>query len=101
MCYTGMMPGELLTATKAMVDPNAKTITGAGKKAKEHKAVPIVLADVIVPVVDELMQHTPGEKLIRINKDRFCKVYYETIEAAGCRRLPPYTCRFPKCYSPC
>ena len=93
MCYTGMMPGELLSARKDMVDLKAKTITGAGKKTKERKAVPIVLADVIVPVVDDLMQHTQGDKLIRINKDRFYKVYYEAIEAAGCRRLPPYACR--------
>ena len=93
MCYTGMMPGELLSAKKTMVDLKAKTITGAGKKTKERKAVPIVLADVIVPVVDDLMQRTQGDKLIRINKDRFYKVYYDTIEAAGCRKLPPYTCR--------
>lgn len=93
MCYTGMMPGELLTARKDMVDLKAKTITGAGKKTKERKAVPIVLADVIVPVVDDLMQHTQGDKLIRINKDNFYKVFYQALEDAGCRRLPPYTCR--------
>ena len=93
MCYTGMMPSELLSATKDMVDLKARTITGAGKKTKERKAVPIVLADVIIPVLDDLMQHTPGDKLIRINKDRFYKVFYETIEAAGCRKLPPYACR--------
>ena len=93
MCYTGMMPGELLSAQKDMVDLKAKTITGAGKKTKERKAVPIVLADVIVPVLEDLMSRTEGDKLIRINKDRFYKVYYETVEAAGCRRLPPYSCR--------
>ena len=93
MCYTGMMPGELLSARKDMVDLKAKTITGAGKKTAERKAVPIVLADVIIPVLEDLMQHTQGDKLIRINKDRFYKVYYEAVESAGCRRLPPYSCR--------
>lgn len=93
MCYTGMMPGELLAARKEMVDLKAKTITGAGKKTKERKTVPIVLADVIVPVVDDLMQHTQGEKLILINKDNFYKTYYKAIDEAGCRKLPPYTCR--------
>ena len=93
MCYTGMMPGELRAATKVMVDLEAKTITGAGKKTKERKAVPIVLADVIVPVLEDLMSRTEGDKLIRINKDRFYKVFYETVEAAGCRKLPPYSCR--------
>lgn len=93
MCYTGMMPGELLSARKDMVDLAARTITGAGKKTKTREITPIVLADFIVPVLEDLMAHTEGEKLIRINKDRFYKVYYDTIEAAGCRRLPPYTCR--------
>lgn len=93
MCYTGMMPGELLSARKDMVDLKAKTITGAGKKTKERKAVPIVLADVIVPVVDDLMQHTQGDKLIRINKDNFYTVFYQALDDAGCRKLPPYTCR--------
>lgn len=93
MCYTGMMPGELLSARKDMVDLKAKTITGAGKKTAERKAVPIVLADVIIPVLEDLMQHTQGDKLIRINKDRFYKVYYEAIESAGVRRLTPYSCR--------
>lgn len=93
MCYTGMMPGELLSARKEMVDLDTRTITGAGKKTKTREITPIVLADIIVPVLEDLMQRTEGDKLIRINKDRFYKVYYDTIEAAGCRRLPPYTCR--------
>ena len=47
----------------------------------------------IVPVLEDLMSRTEGDKLIRINKDRFYKVFYETVEAAGCRKLPPYSCR--------
>ncbi len=93
MCYTGMMPGELMSARKDMIDWQAKTITGAGKKTKTRRDIPIVLADVILPVLRDLCDHTPGEKLIRINKDRFYKVYYETVEAAGVRRLRPYDCR--------
>lgn len=93
MCYTGMMPGELLSARKDMVDLDARTITGAGKKTKTRETTPIVLADIIVPVLEDLMNRTEGEKLIRINKDRFYKVYYETVEAAGVRRLRPYDCR--------
>jgi integrase len=52
-----------------------------------------VLADFILPVVADLCEHTTGEKLIRINKDKFYDVYYETLERAGCRRLTPYSCR--------
>lgn len=93
MIYTGMMPGELMCARKCYVDWKDKQIIGAGKKTKERKQVPIVLADIILPVLADLCDHTPGEKLICINKDNFYTKYYETLERAGCRRLTPYSCR--------
>ena len=93
MCYTGMMPGELLAAKKGQIDREGQQIIGAGKKTKTRKETPIVLADMILPVLDDLCSHTEGDKLIRINKDRFYKVYYETLERAGVRRLAPYSCR--------
>lgn len=93
MCYTGMMPGELLAARKDAVDLNKRVIVGAGLKTAERKKKPIVLADELIPVVRSLMEHTQGEKLIRINKDNFYEVYYETLARAGTRRLTPYSCR--------
>lgn len=93
MCYTGMMPGELLAARKDAVDLDNHVIVGAGLKTAERKKKPIVLADEIVPVVRSLMDHTQGDKLIRINKDNFYDVYYDTLARAGTRRLSPYSCR--------
>lgn len=93
MIYTGMMPGELLGCQKDFIDWQGKQIRGAGKKTKERKETPIVLADVILPVLSDLCDHTAGEKLIKINKDNFYQVYYETLQRAGCRRLTPYSCR--------
>lgn len=93
MIYTGMMPGELMCGLKSQIDWEGKQIRGAGKKTKERKETPIVLADIIVPVLSDLCDHTPGEKLICINKDNFYTKYYETLERAGCKRLPPYACR--------
>lgn len=93
MIYTGMMPGELLEARKGHIDWEGKQIVGAGKKTEKRRETPIVLADFILPVLADLCEHTEGEKLIRINKDRFYSVYYATLERAGCRRLPPYSCR--------
>lgn len=93
MCYTGMMPGELMAAKKEHVDLSAKVINGAGLKTKVRKDKPIVLADEIIPVLQSVMDHTPGDKLIRINKDRFYEVYYAALAAAGVRKLPPYSCR--------
>lgn len=93
MIYTGMMPGELLDARKDNIDWEGRQIVGAGKKTKERKETPIVLADFILPVLADLCEHTAGDKLIRINKDKFYDTYYEVLERAGCRRLTPYSCR--------
>jgi integrase len=93
MIYTGMMPGELLDARKAHIDWEGKQIVGAGKKTAKRRESPIVLADMILPVLADLCEHTTGDKLIRINKDKFYGTYYEVLERAGCRRLPPYSCR--------
>lgn len=93
MIYTGMMPGELMCGLKSQIDWEGKQIRGAGIKTKKRKQTPIVLADIIVPVLMDLCEHTPGEKLICINKDNFYERYYETLQRAGCKRLTPYSCR--------
>lgn len=93
MIYTGMMPGELLDARKSCIDWEGKQITGAGKKTDKRRESPIVLADFIIPVLSDLCDRTSGDKVIRINRDRFYDTYYKALERAGCRRLPPYTCR--------
>ena len=93
MIYTGMMPGELLGCRKEHINWEGKQIIGAGIKTKERRQTPIVLADILLPVLADLCDHTEGDKLIRINKDNFYEVYYQTLERAGCRRLTPYACR--------
>ena len=93
MIYTGMMPGELLAALKSQIDWSGNKIEGAGKKTKERKSKPIVLANFIMPVLADLCEHTSGDKLIKINKDNFYDKYYATLERAGCKRIPPYSCR--------
>lgn len=93
MIYCGMMPGELLCAHKSQIDWTGKQIRGAGKKTDTRRQTPIVLADIIIPVLADLCEHTPGDKLISINKDNFYTKYYETLERAGCKRLTPYSCR--------
>lgn len=93
MIYTGMMPGELQQMQKTDIDLDAHTIYGAGLKTDIRKRKPIILADEIVPVLADVMGRTKGEKVIRINKDSFYDVYYETLARAGVRKLVPYTCR--------
>ena len=97
MIYTGMMPGELLDLRLPMIDWNRLEIVGAGKKTSVRKKTPLVLADIIVPVLDDLCQNklstNRSDKVVGLNKDRFYKMYYEAIERAGVRKLPPYSCR--------
>lgn len=93
MICTGMMPGELMKVTKDMIDFENHVIIGAGLKTKKRKTVPLVMSDVIEPVVAHLIEQTSCEKLIRINKDNFYKIYYETLARCGCRKLTPYSCR--------
>ena len=93
MIHTGMMPSELLGLRKDLIDWKNKMICGAGKKTKVRKETPIVLADCIIPVLADLCEHSDGDKVLHINKDRFYTKYYETLERAGCKRLTPYSCR--------
>jgi integrase len=93
MIYTGMMPGELLSARKSHIDWEGKQIVGAGIKTAKRRETPIVLADFILPVLANLCEHSSGDKLIHINKDKFYEVYYSALDRAGCRRLTPYSCR--------
>lgn len=95
MIYTGMMPGELLDLKIDMIDWTRGEIIGAGKKTKERKKTPLVLADVIIPVLDDLCQSSTSRigKLVGVNKDKFYTEYYECLERNKCRRLTPYACR--------
>lgn len=93
MIYTGMMPGELLQAKKEHISWDTREIIGAGLKTDVRKATPIVLADAILPVLEDLVEASPGDKLIHINKDNFYKEYYAALERIGARKLAPYSCR--------
>ncbi len=93
MIYTGMMPGELFDAKKSMIDFEAQTIIGCGKKTRKRKETPIVLCDAIIPVLQTLCDNTKGDKLLRMNRDNFYKAYRETLERCGVRPLKPYSCR--------
>lgn len=93
MIYTGMMPGELFDARKDMVDFEAKTILGCGKKTRKRKKTPLVICDAIEPVLRHICDTIPGEKLLRMNRDNFYTTYNETVARCNCRPLPPYSCR--------
>lgn len=92
MCYSGMMPVELLSCKKAMIDLDKNEIFGCGAKTKSRKKSAIVYPDFLRPVVESLLT-SKGEKLLPINRDNFYTEYYLCLERAGVRKLAPYSCR--------
>ena len=94
MIYTGMMPGEAMKLRVDQIDLDGHRIHGAGMKTKVRKASDIVLAETIIPLVQDLIDHAQESGYIwkRVEADWYAD-YYAALEAAGCRRLTPYSCR--------
>ena len=94
MIYTGMMPGEAMALRVEQIDLPGRRIHGAGMKTKVRKQTDIVLADQIVPLLQDLMDHAqPSGYIWKRVEDEWYANYYAALEAAGCRRLTPYSCR--------
>lgn len=94
MIYTGMMPGELMNLKKSMIDLDSLEIRDAGIKTKVRKKSVIVFPPFLRPVLESLMDYSPkSAKLYPVNKDNFYEQYYASLEVAGTRKLPPYSCR--------
>jgi len=94
MIYTGMMPGEAMKLTVDNFDLEHRLITGAGMKTAVRKKTPIVLAESIVPVAEDLIAHANEDGTLWTGRKKtWYKHYYEALEAAGVRPLSPYSCR--------
>ena len=94
MIYTGMMPGEAMLLKTEYISLENRTITRAGLKTKIRKRTPIVLADCILPIVQDLMEHAmPSGYIWKRNEKAWYEDYYAVLEETGCRKLPPYSCR--------
>ncbi len=95
MIYTGMMPGELLKFKGDMVDWTAHEIRGCGLKTKKRKETPIVFPDLLEPVLRNLIESSKSHSdyVVGLNKDKFYSEYHASLQRAGVRDLPPYSCR--------
>ena len=95
MIYTGMMPIELMSCKKDMINWETCEIYGCGRKTKKRKEVPIVFPDFVRPVLEELCEKSTSRigNVLSMNKDRFYKTYHNTLKSLGVRDLPPYSCR--------
>lgn len=94
MIFSGLMPGEAMKLRVDQIDLENKVILRAGMKTKVRKQTPIVIADCILPVVEDLIAHARPNGYIwkQVEKDWYDS-YYALLEDAGCRRLAPYSCR--------
>ena len=93
MIYSGMVPGELLACEKPMIDFERCEIFGCGKKTKVRKATPIVFADVVKPVLEELCALYDSPKLYPRHETDWYREYHRATQRIGIRDLPPYSCR--------
>lgn len=93
MIYSGMMPGELAECKIEMIDFDKQIIFGCGKKTKKRRSTPIIVADVILPILEQLVEVTPDSRLLPYDKRNFYKLYNQTLKRCGARDLPPYSCR--------
>ena len=94
MIYTGMMPGEAMQLRVDQIDIPGRRIHGAGMKTKVRKQTDIVLADQIVPLVQDLIDHAqPSGYIWKRVEDEWYANYHAVLKDAGCRDLPPYSCR--------
>ena len=94
MIYTGLMPGEAQLLKVEHIDLEARTMYGMNLKTKVRKKTPVVLADCILPVVEDLIENAmPSGNIWPRNQSAWYARYYAAIEKAGCRKLPPYSCR--------
>lgn len=94
MIYTGMMPGEMMKLRVDHIDLNHRIIVRAGLKTKIRKRTPVVLADCILPVVEDLIAHAmPSGYIWPRNEKRWYIEYHDVLIENNCRDLPPYSCR--------
>lgn len=93
MIYSGMMPGELMDCRKDMIDLEKCEIYGCGKKTKTRKDTPIVFADCVRPVVEELMRWKDGDLLQPQGYTEWYHTFHKVLKEIGVRDLMPYSCR--------
>ena len=93
MIYSGMMPGEAMALRIENIDLQGRVILHSGLKTKVRKASPIVIADAILPILEDLIGERDSDKLWPRTEENWYADYYSALEAAGCRRLTPYSCR--------
>ena len=91
MCYAGLRYGELSTIYLEDIHLDESYMIGGIKtEAGTNREIPI--HEKIKPLIQRMMNGR-RKKLLEMNEDNFYNAYWETIDRAGLRHLPPHTCR--------
>ena len=95
MIYTGMMPGELKSLTRPMIDWEKREIIGAGLKTDIRKQTPIVFPELVEPVLRHLCDASVSRKgvVLDMSEDNFYAEFHRAEARCGVRDLKPYSCR--------
>ncbi len=94
MISTGMMPGELRSLQKSMIDLDNRLIIGVGMKTAQRRTQAVLLPPLTVPILQTYINNVPGNFICPYRTpDTFNPRYYKTLADANCRRLVPYCCR--------
>ena len=94
MLYSGLMPGEAMSLRTDQIDLENRVITGVGLKTDVRRKTPVVIAEILLPVVQDLIDNARRDgHLFEQSKDDFYRMFYDALSASGVRRLPPYSCR--------
>ena len=97
MIYTGMMPGELDLCRRGMIHLDERKIVGAGIKTEiRKKEAPIVIADLLIPVIDRILSYTSDDadsRILYTDRWSFYGAYHQFTAAWNLRDLPMYSCR--------
>ena len=65
-----------------------------GMKTKVRKQTPVVIADCLLPVIEDLISNAQQNGYIwPRNEKKWYERYYMAVETAKCRKLTPYSCR--------
>jgi integrase len=89
-----MMPGELQLLVKENINFKNGTISGMGLKTEVRRATPVVLSEEAYFILQERVNGLADtDSVFYKNEKKFYKMYYKALEAAGVRKLTPYSCR--------
>ena len=96
MIHTGMMPGELFTLKKDMIEWDANRIVGCGLKTSTRKDTPIVFPEVVAPVLRDLCDTSVSQQgyVMGINRDKYYEEFKKMKTALEIRpEVRPYSSR--------